>query len=798
MKVNFKYEFKFLSLMSVLAVIVAVSGILIYNRIAGFVKDITIRIKPEEKVLLLHKVKSDLFQAENQVYNFALTENETYLDQYQMLRDSIESKMTLLKKMSVNSTFFSGTSDTLKILVERKLAIMDTILFIEDNFRVNRAFSKIQTVLENNDSNNSELITKPEEKKRNVFKRLFTRKRDSKDEPTAAEIKDEYQEDVSKEFNQIREEESLKEISSNEKLLELKTLDAATMSQINELIDYLQIQSDKDLEQINIKAKKEGQRTNFIVALFILFTLVMLGMVVYNVYKYLKHSRSYNKALMKAKKESDELAMAKSSFLATMSHEIRTPMNAILGFSEQLTKSSLPEKEQKQIGIIHDSASYLVKIIDETLEVSKLDANKLILDNHPFVLRDFIETLTEQIQPLVKIGNNTLKIKIEETLAEYYKGDTFRLKQILFNILGNAVKFTSNGTIEFNVRSARDKSGKVIFEIKDDGIGMTEREQEKIFNEYEQADQLIDRKFGGTGLGLPITKKLVDLFKGTISVKSEKGVGTVFTIEIPLEISDKPEIEEIPEIDTAVLRGKKILIADDSELNRKLLKNILVKKDVIVSLASDGREALNSIEKEDFDMILMDIHMKEMDGIAFIEQFRDEHSHRKIPVLALTAFGEEEQYYLDLGFNGLVRKPFKEDHLLTQILHVLESFAIVSENEEQILNLKEFKSSIGNDNDFYVEMLETFIRSAEEGVDSIRSGIKNDDLKLISESAHRIAPSFSQLGANAEYEILKKFEKISRNKKISKALEDDFEQLEKRTARIIEILRNEINGINPS
>jgi len=781
--------------MSGLAVVVAVSGILIYNRIAGFVKDITVRIKPEEKVLLLHKVKSDLFQAENQVYNFALTENEDYLDKYQLMRDSIQSKMNLLKKMSVNSTFFSGTADTLKILVERKLAIMDTILFIEDNFRVNRAFSKIQTVLDKSGSNGSELVAKPEEKKSNVFKRLFTRKRDAKEEPTALELNEEYQEDVSKEFNQIREEESLKEISSNEKLLELKKLDASTMSQINELMDYLQIQRDKDLEQINIKAKKEGHRTNFIVALFILFTLVMLGMVVYNVYKYLKHTRSYNKALMKAKKESDELAMAKSNFLATMSHEIRTPMNAILGFSEQLTKSSLPEKEQKQIGIIHDSASYLVKIIDETLEVSKLDANKLILDEHPFVLRDFIETLSEQIQPLVKKGNNTLKIHIEEKLAAYYKGDTFRLKQILFNILGNAVKFTSNGTIELIVRASEEKSGYLVFEIKDDGIGMTEKEQEKIFNEYEQADQLIDRKFGGTGLGLPITKKLVDLFKGTIGVKSEKGVGTVFTIEIPLALSEKPEVEVLSEIDAKELQGKRILVADDSELNRKLLKNILVKKEVIVSLASDGREALSAIEKEDFDLILMDIHMKEMDGLAFIELFRENHSQKNFPVLALTAFGEEEQYYLDLGFNGLVRKPFKEHHLLTQILSVLGSF---KPDKEQLLDLKEFKRSIGDDKEFYIEMLETFIRSAEDGLDAIRLGMKNEDLKLISESAHRIAPSFSQVGANSAYEILKKFEKISRDKKIGKALEDDFEQLEDHIVRINKLLRKEIKGTTPS
>jgi signal transduction histidine kinase/DNA-binding response OmpR family regulator len=659
---------------------------------------------------------------------------------------------------------------------------------------VNRAFSKIQTVLEKSGSTTSELIAKPEEKKRNVFKRLFSRKKDSKEQPTEEELNEEYQEEVSKEFNQIREEESLKEISSNEKLLELKKLDAATMNQINELIDYLQIQSEKDLEKINIKAKKEGQRTNFIVALFILFTLVMLGMVIYNVYKYLKHSRSYNKALMKAKKESDELAMAKSSFLATMSHEIRTPMNAILGFSEQLTKSTLPEKEQKQVGIIHDSASYLVKIIDETLEVSKLDANKLQLDNHPFVLREFIETLTEQIQPLVKKGNNVLKINISKELADYYKGDTFRIKQILFNILGNAVKFTSYGIIELNVREHETKAGTLVFEIKDNGIGMTEKEQSKIFNEYEQADQLIEKKFGGTGLGLPITKKLVDLFKGSIRVDSEKGVGTVFTIELPLEPSEKPEIQEALKIDTSKLKGKHILVADDSELNRKLLKNILGKQEVIVSVASDGKEALNAIEKGDFELILMDIHMNEMDGIAFIQHFREKHSHKNIPVLALTAFGENEQYYLDLGFNGLVRKPFKEHHLLTQILSVLDSF----QSEPQLLNLKAFKRSIGDDKEFYIEMLETFIRSAEEGLDAIRSGMKNEDLTLISESAHRIAPSFSQLGANAEYEILKKFEKISRNKKLSKALVADFEQLEKRTVRIIEMIRTEIKGTNPS
>lgn len=777
-----------------MALLIGASGVLIYNRISGFIDDISFKVQPDKRDLILQKIKSDLIQTENKVYTYALTEDESFLDEYQTTNDSIQSKLVQLRLLGRNSNAYTTNVDTLQSLINYKIAIMDTILYIEDNFRVNRAFSKIEYVLKKTgDETAKKQVAASEDKKNRVFRKLFSRKKDSVKE-TPAEIQKGFQTEISKEFKQIKEQESLKEVSSNEKLLELKEKDVLAMRKINNLIGFLQTQSQKDLEEINKKARSKARETNYILALFIFITLILLGLVFYNVFNYIKRSRHYNKVLLDAKKDADELVLAKSRFLATMSHEIRTPMNAILGFSEQLSNSNLPEKDQKQVKIIHDSASFLVKIIDETLEVSKLDADKLVLNHEDFNLNEFFETTINQIQSLVEKKNNTVTLTIEEGVAAHYKGDKFRLKQILFNLLGNAVKFTENGKIEIIARTNLPESKNLIIEVKDTGIGMTAEEQSRIFNEYEQADHLIDKKFGGTGLGLPITKKLVNLFNGKITVISEKGKGSSFIIELPLEEGKAPVVKQSPLINPKSVEAKRILIADDGEFNRKLLKSILDKYTASVKSVKDGSEVIKALSEEEFDLILMDINMPVMDGIECIKQIRNSTtSYKNIPVLALTAFSEEESYYQNLGFNGLIRKPFKENNLLQRIISIFDENQIIDGDSEDINGLEDFKKAIGDNEEFYREMLQTFIISTQEGLKTIRAAFDNKNIHEVSEIAHRIAPQYKQLGADKIYEILKELEGMEDNKELIRDFEKYYVKLIQLSDKAIETIKKELN-----
>ncbi|MEJ7625376.1 MAG: ATP-binding protein [Ferruginibacter sp.] len=381
-------------------------------------------------------------------------------------------------------------------------------------------------------------------------------------------------------------------------------------------------------------------------------------------------------------------AKAKEDFVANMSHELRTPLGAILGFTELLKKTSLNETQKEYVEVIFSSGNNLLTIINDILDLSKMDAGKFGVENVPFNIPELMQTIKTMFAGKALQKEIEVAVKTDPALNYSVYGDPMRLTQIMVNLVGNAVKFTEKGTIELqcSIEKETDKEAEICFRLKDTGIGIPEEKLSVIFERFSQADTNITRKYGGTGLGLAITKQLIELLGGRIQVNSKEGSGTEFSFSLwyakaPAELLTAKKI--IP-FQPAYSTTKKILVVEDNVMNQKLTGIILKNNGFEFLIAENGSEAVSIIKKNKVDLILMDIQMPVMDGYQATCIIRDE-LFVTTPIIAMTAHalaGEKEKC-IEKGINDYLPKPFSEAELLIKIGHWIKEDAKDAYNDMQ-------------------------------------------------------------------------------------------------------------------
>lgn len=508
--------------------------------------------------------------------------------------------------------------------------------------------------------------------------------------------------------------------------------------------------------------------------------------------------------LRKARQIAEDSVRAKEVFLANMSHEIRTPLNAIIGMSNQMGRTLLNEKQNFYLDTIHTAADNLLVIINDILDLSKIEAGKLSLEKIGFNPKEvLLRAMTVLNHKAEEKGISLTSEKVDEKIAPVLLGDPYRINQILLNLLSNAIKFTEKGSVDLSckVLNTTLKKQTLLILVKDTGIGMDKEFVQKLFEKFSQEYESVTRRFGGTGLGMSISKELIELMGGEIFVESKKGSGTTMSFKIDFEIgteNDLPQKNDTP-ADAAILKDKLILVADDNEMNRLVAKTVMENYGATTIEAANGEEVLELLKKENnIHLILMDVQMPVMNGLDATQKIR-KILKSNIPVIALTAnaIKGESNKCLEAGMNDYVAKPFKEEELIHRVSKWLGTQNNAKEQQkeketahEELFNLSKLNEIARGNNSFITKMIKIFTDQMPGNIKEMNKCYAQKDLRSMGAIAHKMKPSIDNMGIHSLKETIREIEKYGQTEENNKSIPNLLNKTEKTILQVIEQLKH--------
>ena len=777
--------------------------------------------QPDQELLELREILTYLSEAENNLRIYALTNDPEYFNIYSFLINKVEKSIDSLRNHPGKSLLNPMGLDSVSSLLQQRNEIIEQYLITKiqrESFNFEReTVTQIRSAAE--DSAKKVLRTSvtvvttydtiaaqrdyskaPEVKTKGFFnkiKRIFSKKEpennpkeQTEEEPlilartqiiadTAVEkVQDtEILRNVKKAINRTREKEQSTYNQLKEQELNMLQNSSLIIDQVTNIFRQIELRQINMAEKRTKEATKKASYSVLIIGsisiISLLMILVLMGMTIKN----LRQNNRYRRELIDATRQSRELARVKEEFLANMSHEIRTPLSAIIGFSEQLNHTRLNKIQKEYLGAVRRSSRHLLETVNDILDLSRLGAGKLTLEQSPFRLKDILEDVIVTFRMSAHEKGLEFIASCNAGSNLVLEGDALRLRQILYNLLSNAIKFTEKGTIsiECNAECGEEKCLAII-KVTDTGRGIATEEQNLIFEDFRQAESSDSRRFGGTGLGLAISRRLARLQNGDITVESTPEQGSVFTVSIPYPVSTRePEAKDsLMPLNNLSLRDKKILIVDDDVFNILLARIITENHGMITEVASDGRQAIELIGKKKYDVIMTDVQMPEISGKELVGMIRS-HPDRETsltPVIAFTAAKIErfDPDYLEAGFNEVLQKPFSEAgflqclsvYLSTPLHEVAEvaevADATVSAGLSAGYDLAGVEKFSNGSPGQMAEIIRSFIQTSQAAVSELWTLHEQKNTPGIQLLAHRLLTSYGHMGIRQALPLLSQLE----------------------------------------
>lgn len=756
--------------------------------------------KPKEMALLennrvfkVGNLISDIYLSETTSRVALLTLNENDIKRYNAKVDSLKMQTAELKANG-STADLAVQLDSLDMLLDMKREsfkqIVNTRIQFQKTSTYKNALQKMNTVAPTSDSIPS-IATLPDNETKSTFMQrlsnVFTSKDDKEREEKelkrileSKKIQEENQKKIEefKKNSQIilmealnKENNKLKQYYQQEEKLLQKNIEFS--NQIREIITSVEnitnVNSRVIFDQTSNKITKVTRNLIFFGSITLLIILVLALILINDINK----NYLYKKNLEISNKNLEEVIHQKNFFLAAITHDMNAPLNTLFGYTELLENSLKNQKLIDYVQNIQYSASYFKKLVEDLSMFSKLEHKFLELVHQDFNFKDVLTSIYQQQLSVSNKKEIDLICEIDPQLDNNFYSDPHRIQQILTNVISNAIKFTNKGYVKIVAKYCEEG---IVIQIIDTGIGINIDKKEDLYKEFVQAHKDIIKTYGGTGLGLNITKRLIDQFKGSIDYESEMGKGTTFTITFPLHITEEKVKAEanLSNFDpTKKLSNKNILVIDDDQLQLNLLKEVLSDRVKSIDLLSNGKYIDEYLDKKQYHLIISDLQMPHLSGYDIISNIRKREAYKDIPVIAFSGkIDLNEKELKEIGFSAILRKPL---HLRNLLVVVYDLLKIKFDNEAYVLqkntiepaemnesdgyNLQELYTLLDNDQEAVKKIIEAFIENAMSDMYSIYDYYKDNNRQKISELAHKMLPMYRQLKIKELIDVLENLER---------------------------------------
>lgn len=792
-----------------LALLIAIvsSGLIGYSSYERLMDSVSQLSRPDAEISRMNHLLTDLSEAENHIRVYSLTKQNQYLKLFGKKVKSIKNELDSLRASEISNKHSIQMIDSMIFLIDVRSKKLNAFAIIKkEKEGINYTEQALKELSDASNYSRKEFessitkktivdtikkIKKKIDEPKSFLGIRFGKKKESKYEVVDRVIE---RQEIGIDSSFLKKQDSLfnsfkvelessrkKEQETRARLMheELKLVDenSIILQKIKKLLTELEQQQIKDINK-KVKQTEHIAKDSIILIAIVIIVGFIFG-VLFILFTLLDLSKSdYLKTqLIHAKAKAEKLAKVKEEFLSSMSHEIRTPLNALIGFSRQLEKTEMNSEQIKYVQVIENSSNHLLGLVNDILDLAKVEAGKLVIEKQYFEPNKLIQEVYNLLSESARKRKLDFSWTYEGEDQYYFESDPFRLKQILLNLGSNAIKFTTKGSV--NIKAVMEADGDkntLKVSLIDTGIGISSDKLEHVFENFSQAESFSARKYGGTGLGLSISRRLARLLGGDLSVTSELDKGSEFCLELPIikgkvivETSAFKQVKKVPK----ELKQKSILIAEDDEYSSLLMQTIFKNWGLKTTFVNDGLKALECIKSKPYDILLTDINMPEMGGVDLCKNIRTS-LNLDLPIIALTANVRKVDLdkYIKEGMSAYLLKPFEEEELLEILCKQLNLDVEVSLEKKieaspklnhLLFDLSEIEKFSGGDKSLMNQVLTSFVRVAKESIELLKDACKEANYTQVGEIAHRMLSSYRQLKIESASKILIDLEKLIHN-----------------------------------